>query len=409
MTTAVRSEHDAELEAQRVAAFRALLRTPLLGNDRAEFGLIRRHFPELKRRFSELLGYEVVMRADHVRLRKHPVTVDATRPARVVPATKEKVAPDRWRPFTRRHYALFALALAALERSGPQSTISLLAGEVRDLAREDGIPLDLDIREHRKTLAEAVELLVYLGVLALVDGEAERWVRADTSGEEALYDIRHSLLGDVIVSRAIADAGSAADLVAAADDYPPTDDGRRDRLRHRVARRLVEDPVLYLDELADDEREYYASSQRPHIDARVAAFTGYEAERRAEGTAMVEPAQQSRALTDLRFPFRLAERQAALLLCESLAETHYEDQAGLTRAELLRHTRELVGLYGEHWGRSADGESVALLLDEALQVLSAMKLVQIEGELVRPRPALARFSSPEVRYPDRHYEDEETK
>jgi uncharacterized protein (TIGR02678 family) len=407
VTATTSSEHDTELEAQRVTAFRALLRTPLLGNDRADFGLVRRHFPELKRRFSELLGYELVMRADHVRLRKHPVAVDATRPARVVPATKEKVAPDRWRAFTRRHYALFALALAALERSGPQTTISMLAGEVRDLAREDGIPLDLDVRGHRKTLAEAVELLAHLGVLALVDGEAERWVRADTSGEEALYDIRHSLLGDVLVSRAVTDATTAAELVAAADDYPPTDDGRRDRLRHRVARRLVEEPVLYLDELADDEREYYASSQRPHIDARVAGFTGYDAERRAEGTAMVEPAQQSRALTDLRFPFRLADRQAALLLCEPLAETHYEGQPGLTRAELLRRTRELVELYGEHWGRSADGESVALLLDEALQVLGAMKLVDIDGELVRPLPAIARFSSAEVRYPDRHNEEEE--
>jgi hypothetical protein len=58
-----------------------------------------------------------------------------------------------------------------------------------------------------------------------------------------------------------------------------------------------------------------------------------------------------------------------------------------------------VELYGSHWGRSTDSAEVELLLDEALRVLVAMKLVAIDGELVRPRPALARFQSPEVRHP----------
>src|SRR5581483_11218987 len=105
--------------------------------------------------------------------RKLSVDVDATRPARIVPSTKEKVAPDRWHPFTSRHYALFALTLAALEQSPPQTTISLLARSVVELAREEAIPLDFERREHRKTLAEAVELLVYLGVLVLEDGESD--------------------------------------------------------------------------------------------------------------------------------------------------------------------------------------------------------------------------------------------
>lgn len=392
------SEHEAQLEAERVRAFRTLLRTPLLSAEQDELPLVRRHAGALKRRFSELLGYELVLRSDHARLRKRPIGPDATRPARIVPGARDKVAEDRWRPFTRRHYALLALALAALERCGPQTTISLLAGEVRELAREEGIPLDLERRDHRKLLAEAVELLVHLGVLALVDGESERWVRSDSSGEEALYDVRHGELSDLLVGGAITECSSAAELTAAADDYPPTDEGRRDRLRHRVARRLVEEPVLYLDELAEDERAYYAGSQRPHIDARVAAWTGLVAERRAEGTAMVEPARGGRALTDLRFPYRLAERQAALLLCEPLAAAGAE---GLSRPRLLRLTRALVERYGAHWGRSTDGEEVALLLDEALRVLAALKLVAIEDELVRPLPALARFRSAEVRAPRR--------
>ena len=159
--------------------------------------------------------------------------------------------------------------------------------------------------------------------------------------------------------------------------------------------------MLYLAELPDDERTYYAGSQRPHLDGRVAEFTGVQAERRAEGTAMVEPAQQSRALTDLRFPFKLTDRQAALLLCAPLAQAHYEDEPGLTRAQLLRETRALVERYGSHWGRSPDSAEVELLLDNALRVLVALKLVGVDGELVRPLPALARFQSAAVRAPHR--------
>lgn len=392
------SEHDAQLEAQRVTAFRALLAHPLLGVDRAEFPLVRRHFRELRRRFADLLGYELVLRADHARLRKVSVRVDATRPARIVPAARAKVAEDRWRPFTPRHYALFALTVAALEQSSPQTTISLLARAVGELAREESIALDLEQREHRKTLAEAVELLVHLGVLVLEDGESDVWVRSDDRGEEALYAVRHGELTDLLVARAVSECSSAADVVARSDNYPPTDEGRRNRLRHRLARRLVEEPVLYLDELPEDERTYYAS-QRPHLDGRVAALTGLLAERRAEGTAMVEPAQQSRALTDLRFPFKLTDRQAALLLCAPLAEAHNEGEDEVTRARLRSEMGELVQRYGSHWGRSTDGEEVALLLDEALRVLVAMKLVAIDGELVRPLPALARFQSADVRAP----------
>jgi uncharacterized protein (TIGR02678 family) len=400
------SEHDAEVETQRVTAFRALLRAPLLGAERPEFLLVRRHHRELRRRFSDLLGYELVLRADHARLRKQPLGVDSSRPARIVPVAKHKVAEDRWQLFTSHHYALFALALAALERSGPQTAISLLAHEIQSFAREEAVALDLDDRPHRRVLADAVELLVYLGILVLVDGESDRWVRNDKSGEEALYDVNHGRLADLLVSRAVAESSSAAELVAAADDYPPTDEGRRDRLRHRVARRLVEEPVLYLDELAEDERDYYESSQRPHIDARAAAFTDLQAERRAEGTALVEPAQQARAMTDLRFPFKLADRQAALLLCPLLADAHAEGQSGLGRAELLREMRELVEQYGTNWGRATDAASVEHLLEEGLNVLARMKLIQRDGELVSPLPALARFSSPEVRGPTTTTESE---
>jgi len=397
MTSLLISEHAAEIERQVVQAFRALLRTPLMGAEHEDFALVRRHADTLAKRFREELGYELVIRGTHARLRKQPVSVDATRPLRVTPPGKDKPAQDRWRPFTRRHYTLFALALAALERTGPQTTIALLANDLRSLAREEAVPLDFENRTDRRTLAEAVGGLEALGVLRLVSGDAGQWVRGSGSGEISLYDVERGLLADLLVCRNIAVCRNAADVVAQADDYPPTSDGRNRRARHRVARRLVEEPVLYLDELEQDEHDYYVSSQRPHLEGRLAEFTGWQIERRAEGTALVEGAQQNHALTDLRFPFQLAERQAALLLCDDLTQAHIEGHESISRGQLLRRTRGLLADYHTNWGRDTDGESVALLLTEALDVLSKMKLARIDDDgSVRPLPAIARFCGVQI-------------
>ncbi len=111
-------------------------------------------------------------------------------------------------------------------------------------------------------------------------------------------------------------------------------------------------------------------------------------------------------MTDLRFPFKLADRQAALLLCPLLADAHAEGQSGLGRVEMLHEMRELVEQYGTNWGRATDAASIERLLEEALNVLARMKLIQRDGELVSPLPALARFSSPEVRGPTSTTESE---
>jgi uncharacterized protein (TIGR02678 family) len=397
--TAVPSEHELQQRVERVHAFRELLRRPLMSARIPEYALVRRHHDVLKREFADLLGYELVLRSDHARLRKQPLSADPTRPMRIVPGGREKVSRDRWQPFTRRHYALLCLCLAALERSGPQTTIDLLATDVRELAREESIPLDFQDRDHRRALAQAVDALVELDVLTLIDGDAERWVRNDDRGEISLYDVSHGMLSDLLVTRHAAHATTPQEFVDAADDYAPTEDGRNSRLRHRVARRLVEEPVLYLEELPADERAYYASSQRPHLDRRVAEATGLHAERRSEGTAMVDAATQSRQLTDLRFPADVSDRQAALLLCETIGRAYDEEEPPLTRAQLRAQTRALLERYARHWGRDTDGESVALLLEEALSVLIRMKLVRVEHDRVIALPALARFRAPQIQDP----------
>jgi uncharacterized protein (TIGR02678 family) len=215
--------------------------------------------------------------------------------------------------------------------------------------------------------------------------------------EVSLYDVNHSVVADVLIARDISSCQTAEDVIATADEYAPTEDGRNRRLRHRVARRLVEQPVLYIDELSPEEREYYVSSQRPHLDGRVKAYCGLQAERRAEGTAMVDPTTSSeRALTDLRFPYNIADRQVALLLCPVFDEAYREGRPLLGREALLRSVRDIVSRFSA-LEKLRDQESVALTLDEALSVLERMKLICATGEQWEALPALARFAGADVR------------
>ena len=76
-----------------------------------------------------------------------------------------------------------------------------------------------------------------------------------------------------------------------------TRDGAR-QLRHQLARRLLDDPVVYVDTLGPEARAYFIN-QRGAMAARLCDAAGLVAEQRAEGLALVdEPAQ----LTDVAMP-----------------------------------------------------------------------------------------------------------
>jgi Protein of unknown function (DUF2398). len=55
-----------------------------------------------------------------------------------------------------------------------------------------------------------------------------------------------------------------------------------------LTRRLLDDPVVYYDELAEGERAYLIA-QRHNITGRISEATGLLPELRAEGIAMVDP------------------------------------------------------------------------------------------------------------------------
>ena len=160
---------DTDVEDRLRDARRALLARPLMLAGDPAFGTVRAHAERLRSEFARELGYELVVRAGHARLRKRSHELVTDRPARI----PRSGHPDTWQPFTRRHYVLFALALAACERARAQTTIGLLAEEVRSLASEDGIEVDLDRLDDRRCLADVFLFLASLGVLVPIAGHAE--------------------------------------------------------------------------------------------------------------------------------------------------------------------------------------------------------------------------------------------
>ena len=110
--------------------------------------------------------------------------------------------------------------------------------------------------------------------------------------------------------------GHVTRLHALVDEHlADSDEARRTRLRHRLARRLLDDPVVYAATL-DAETLAYFSNQRGTMAARLSEAAGLVSEQRAEGLALVDEAGE---LTDVAMPAEGTEAHATLLVAEFLA------------------------------------------------------------------------------------------
>lgn len=373
-------------------AARTLLRRPLLRASAhpREFRLVREHAPELRRWFDRNTGWRLHVDAETVRLRKVPGDPeDPTHPARE--AGRGRLA------FDRRRYVLLCLSLAVLERAEAQTALGRLAEQiVLEASAPEFADLEftLSTRDQRMDLVAVVRTLVDIGVLSRVAGDESAFVgdRGD-----ALYDVdRRVLTGMPAGARGpstIDLTGHRDRLHALAEDsvahQMDSDDLRNTAVRHRLTRRLLDDPVLYFDTLTEEERAYLLS-QRGAITRRISELTGLVAEVRAEGIAMVDPDDD---LTDLRMPEQGTSGHATLLLAEHLAAAGRP----LTLDELGAKVRELAEEHSSYWSKSAraPGSEPALVATavERLRALGLVGTTLVEGRpAVAPRPALARYA-----------------
>jgi uncharacterized protein (TIGR02678 family) len=375
----------AEEQAQFRTALRALLAKPLLtaDTDAAELVLVRRHLTDLRDWLSRETGWRLVADSEAARLFKTATELDdASHPARG--HTRE--------PFGRRRYVILCLALSVLARADAQTTLGSLADEVLTAAAAPeltaaGFTFALEARADRSDLVAVVRLLLTWGVLNRVAGDEDSYL--STTGD-VLYDVRRPVLalllsgvrGPSTVTGEASFAGRLAELTA--EPVADTDELRNQALRRRLTRRLLDDPVVYYDELDDDERAYLVS-QRHAITRRITDVTGLIAELRAEGIAMVDPDDE---LTDVRMPEQRTDGHVTLLVAEYLAR---RDEVPV--AELRRFVRQAAARHAVYWrkGVTEPGAEIELLAI-ALEKLSALRLVTIDNEQVRGRPAIARFA-----------------
>jgi uncharacterized protein (TIGR02678 family) len=236
---------------------------------------------------------------------------------------------------------------------------------------------------------DVLRLLLELGVLRLRDGDTERY--AQSKDGDALFDIQERVLAQLISAPVPPTfAGSPERLLE--EVRPDTDDGLRQQHRHHVVRRLLEDPVLYYEDLPADAHEWLDHA-RGFVYQLLEDEAGFSVERRAEGLAVIDPSGDT---ADTSFPDGGSTvKHAAILLAEQLVRLHGGGAGAVPTSEALRLTRALHRDFGErcHWSKQypADEDGCSRLAQDALGLLESFGLVLREGDAWRIRPAIARF------------------
>jgi uncharacterized protein (TIGR02678 family) len=380
---------------ERTRALRALLTAPFVGADEPAYALVRRHERELATALQVTYGYQLEVGSTAARACGLPTPEGLRRPLRIRPASVSgrKRAPDEWAELGDRACVLLLLTLVALERSGAQTAIAELGQEVERAGADVEPPITVDFRQRseRMAFADGLDLLCAWGVTEHTSGSHESYSRREQGDDEALFTVDRRRLAQLLLDPATAlEATTLEQLVDESRRYSPTPEGENRARAERLARRLSEDPALLLADLDDDDRAYFLS-QRARIEGAVAAATGYEVERRAEGSALIV---DDRAFTDLPFPTNSTLKQIGLLLCDALADAGPDGELSF---EALRHAvAVLVATHGRHWDRSADDpEEVAELTAAAIDILLACDLARPgpSGGLTAT-PLAARFRSP---------------
>jgi len=380
-------------------ALRALLMQPLMASGHESFPAVRRQAVRLSDWFAREAGWPLHVEREGARLYKRPADL----------ADETRGLPG----YDRRRYVLLCLACAVLERADPQITLHLLGERMMQLAADPaltscGFEFTLHTVTERRELVSVCRTSLEQDVLQRVAGDEENYVHENGWAQsDALYDVQRRMLAGVLAAvrgpstwRAEVAPVDFEDRLRslAAEHVADSEQGRRDALRHHLARRLLDDPVIYTASL-DAELQAYFVNQRGTMAARLCGAAGLAAEQRAEGLALTDESGQ---LTDISMPAEGTESHATLLVAERLARLLRETpkSAVITDDDVAALLRVAVGKYGRYWRKSAREPGAEVELARiALDNLHRLQLIShVNGE-IRPLPAIARFAlgDPEVR------------
>lgn len=360
---------DPQAPIERRAAARQLLANPLTCREQhpEAFTLIRRHEAELDRWFTQRLGYRLDVSADTARLYKTTV-VPHHRPLRTASG----------RPLHHLEMILLVLLLASTV-AGP-AVISLrdMVDLVRSAAVDAGVDLAGDAVE-RRALVAALRWMIDRGLAVELHARVDAYATDDAA--DAVLRMRPDRIASLALPSlglwSLAGAGAEALLDAAE---------RRDNTRQWLRARLVEDPVLYRDDVT--EEEWAELRRRLGEETRfLDEMFGLVVEARAEGVAAIDPRGE---LADQAFPAGGTEGHAALLLIAILRERASE---WWPEQEVEGAVRRLAGEHASHWAKDMVA-SPDRLMRGAVGLLVGARLAERRSEppAVRLLAAAGRFA-----------------
>jgi uncharacterized protein (TIGR02678 family) len=397
---------------------RLLLGNPLMNERTAPelFDLIRRRREPIRQWFDYYCGWSLIVepRLGYARLVKVTSAADPSRPARRARSSRA--------PFDRRRYVLLCLAAAEL-LAVPVTTIGLLADRLSRASAADPVVSTFDSasRGERMAFVDVLRLLESYGVLEVVDGTTDSFV--ESAAAKVLYRVDSTLLLRLLAAPvgpsqlAVPPEEVALRLDELrtlvtherrygrpggehSDAVPISDVQRNLWLRHSIFRRLVDDPVVYSSDLSADQRAYLASPTGRQLLRRAAEQGGFALEERSDGMLLVDP---DAIATDSKFPDDASTAKvAALILLDKL------DGAPATSARLEVRAAELLARF-PRWARSyRDADGPARLLSDAITVLGDFGLVRVDGGVVYPLPAAARYAVGPARTTARSQEENQS-
>jgi uncharacterized protein (TIGR02678 family) len=391
-------------EREEVArGVRLLLATPLISERAAPdvFDLVRRRREPIAKWFDYYCGWhlQVEPRLGYVRLVKVRAQADPSRPARRARSGRA--------PFDRRRYTLLCLVAAEL-LAAPVTTIGLLADKITQATAADPLidAFDTSVRGERMAYVDVLRMLESFGAIEVVDGSTEAFVGTETA--KVLYRVDTTLLMRLLAApngpsqfslppeeiplrfeellaalRRERRYGEAPDAAHAADGA--SDVQRNLWLRHSIFRRLVDDPVVYREDLSAAELTYLSSPTGRQLLRRAAEQGGFLLEERAEGVLFVDP---DGFATDSKFPDDSSNAKVAALLFLDVVTA---SPAGVAPEQLNAEADRLLREF-PRWAKGYRGDDGReQLVADAVSVLFEFGLVRFSGEVVVALPAASRY------------------
>jgi uncharacterized protein (TIGR02678 family) len=170
---------------------------------------------------------------------------------------------------------------------------------------------------------------------------------------------------------------------------PVGEEPRSRELQYRLVRRMLDDAVMYLDDLNEHEIDYFRH-QRTRLLNELETATGMVPEVREEGVALLDADGD---LSDFRLPEQGTRGHAVLLISEWLAGRDDDTaMSAVTLTELTAQVQILAEEHQAHWRKGVtDTGGVEHLVAEVVRIMESLRLVLVRGSRIVPLPAIARY------------------